>query len=53
MVPRGCNVHHTKPEEIVAHNEQHSVELTFLPVCPEGGLKEKTEGSYSHIGLSS
>lgn len=53
MVPRGRNVHHTKPEEIVAHNEQHSVELTFLPVCPEGGSKEKTEGSYSHIGLSS
>lgn len=23
------------PREIVAHNEQHFDEFTFLPVCPE------------------
>lgn len=53
MVPWGRNVQHTKPEEIVAHTEQQSIELTFLPVCSEGDLKEKTQGSYNHIGLSS
>lgn len=33
MVPLGCNLHHTKPEEIGAYNDhEHSDGLTLLPV---------------------